>query len=133
MISLKFLFVDFQSTSKIVKHTSEDYINLFFSSPQRNIHGGARPSIAALAGSIDKNAAQYTFVADISSDPLLATNLTDMMTKTLKKFYVMNNQAKPSAIIMYRSGVSDAEKGKVSAYELDKIEKACTGLEDSFR
>ena len=104
-----------------------------FSSPQRNIHGGARPSIAALAGSIDKNAAQYTFVADISTDTIVATNLKDMMTKTLKKFYVMNNQAKPSAIIMYRSGVSDAEKEKVSAYELDMIQKACTGIEKEFR
>ena len=45
----------------------------------------------------------------------------------------MNNQAKPSAIIMYRSGVSDAEKEKVSAYELDMVQKACTGLEPDFR
>ena len=109
------------------------YFIHIFPSPQRNVHGGARPSIAALAGSIDKNAVQYTFVADISTDTILATNLTDMMKKTLMKFYIMNNQAKPSAIIMYRSGVSDAEKEKVSAYELDMIQKACTGLETDFR
>ena len=72
-------------------------------------------------------------MADISTDTIVATNLTDMMTKTLKKFYVMNNQAKPSAIIMYRSGVSDAEKEKVSAHELDMIQKACTGINRDFK
>ena len=41
--------------------------------------------------------------------------------------------AKPSAIIIYRSGVSDAEKEKVSAYELEMIQKACTGLDEKFR
>ena len=104
-----------------------------FLSPQRNVHGGARPSIAALAGSIDKNAAQYTFVADISTDTIVATNLTDMMKKTLMKFHIMNNKAVPTAIIIYRSGVSDAEKEKVSAHELDMIQKACTGINRDFK
>ena len=96
------------------------------------MHGGVRPSIAALAGSIDKNAAQYTFVADITTDTIVATNLKDMMTKTLKKFYIMNDHTKPKAIIMFRSGVSDAEKEKVSAFELDLIQRACVGLEQGF-
>merc|ERR1719259_94384 len=106
---------------------------LSINNPQRNVHGGVRPSIAALAGSIDKNAAQYTFVADITTDTIVATNLKDMMTKTLKKFYIMNDHHKPSAIIMFRSGVSDAEKEKVSAFELDLIQKACVGLEPGFK
>ena len=136
MRSLKFLSVDFLSTSKITifqYYTKWFTLLIIFSSPQRNINTGSRPSIAALAGSIDKNAAQYTFVADISTDTIVATNLKDMMTKTLKKFYVMNNQAKPSAIIMFRSGVSDAEKEKVAGFELDLIEKACKGLEENYR
>ena len=107
------------------------YLSILFS-PQRNIHGGVRPSIAALAGSIDKNAAQYTFVADVTADPILASNLKDMMMKTLKKFYVMNDGAKPAAIVMYRSGVSDAEKEKVSGFELDLIQKACHSMDDNY-
>ena len=45
----------------------------------------------------------------------------------------MNDHHKPSAIIMFRSGVSDAEKEKVSAFELDLIQKACVGLEPGFK
>ena len=132
MISPKFSFVDSPSTSKIIIFYFQPVFNPFLS-PERNVHGGVRPSIAALAGSIDKNAAQYTFVADITTDTIVATELKDMMTKTLKKFYIMNDHTKPKAIIMFRSGVSDAEKEKVSAFELDLIERACVGLEPDFK
>ena len=124
--------MDSPSTSKIIIFYFQPVFNPFLS-PERNVHGGVRPSIAALAGSIDKNAAQYTFVADITTDTIVATELKDMMTKTLKKFYIMNDHTKPKAIIMFRSGVSDAEKEKVSAFELDLIERACVGLEPDFK
>ena len=133
IVNPKFLFVVSPSISKWERWVIPllSYLFILFS-PQRNIHGGVRPSIAALAGSIDKNAAQYTFVADVTADPIIASNLKEMMIKTLVKFYRMNNQAKPAAIVMYRSGVSDAEKEKVSGFELDLIQKACHELEGTY-
>lgn len=89
----------------------------------------ARPSIAAIVGSMDPVPSKYIATVSVQERRLeFIADTKDMVKKLLKKFYSKNKQ-KPQRIIMYRDGVGEGQFKLVLAHEMAAIRAACAELE----
>ena len=103
---------------------------------------GSRPAIGAMAYSLDQNGAQYGFQAAPSLDGVLITGLAEMTKQALKRYHSAMTEKKrlrpnidpqPKVIFVYRTGISDAEKGKISSMECNMIMQACASMPGDYK
>jgi len=89
----------------------------------------ARPSIAAIVGSMDPVPSKYIATVSVQERRLeFIADTKDMVKKLLKKFY-SKNKRKPERIVMYRDGVGEGQFKLVLAHEMAAIRAACQELE----
>ncbi|XP_062520614.1 protein argonaute-2-like [Corticium candelabrum] len=91
------------------------------------------PSIAAVVGSIDKEACKYACqVRAQKSRKEIITELQGMVTELLKE-YRTRTLLLPTRIIFYRDGVSEGQFSEVHVEELQAIQRACLSLHVSYQ
>ncbi|KAG8946727.1 hypothetical protein FRC04_011505 [Tulasnella sp. 424] len=92
----------------------------------------ARPSFAAVVGSVDSGASKY--VATIRPQPCrteMIESLADMMTHVIKKHMQYRKDVErqanlvPERILFYRGGLSEGQFKKCKDFEVPQIFKAC--------
>ena len=99
--------------------------------------GSNGPSIAALVGSMNREASKYQCEIQVQThrqEMIGSMNnkyLEDMTSKILKGFFKETAQ-KPRHIIYYRDGVSEGQFDEVLTTELYQIHEACKKLEDGY-
>ena len=96
---------------------------------------GAKPSIAAMVGSMDPMISQYNCEVRIQTGGQVVEVIEDtesMVYNLLKKFYNRSNQKKPQKLIYYRDGVSEGQFLDVMNRELSAMRRACMKLEDGY-
>lgn len=92
-----------------------------------------KPSIAALAASMDARASRYSSCIRVQSNRAeIVADLANMMKEVLKSFYQSCGQ-KPERILFYRDGCSEGQFKKVMEEEVAAIRAACTSLEPSYK
>ncbi|KAI9470927.1 MAG: Piwi domain-containing protein [Benjaminiella poitrasii] len=92
-----------------------------------------RPSIAAIAASMDARAVKYTSVISPQKNRTeIISNLANMIKDVLKTFYQACGQ-KPARILFYRDGVSEGQFKQVMDSEVAAIRAACASLDKSYK
>lgn len=93
----------------------------------------SRPSIAALAGSMDQYGAYHA--GSIRKQGHRVEQIEDLQGMTielLKQFY-RATKTKPAKIIFYRDGVSEGQFQMVLDYEISALRRACEQLEVGYK
>ena len=91
-----------------------------------------------MAFSVDGNASKYYMQASPSNDSIVISELGGMIKQALRTYnkyqkdmIAQHNRklpVKPHVLMVYRTGVSDAEKGRVSGVECKAIMDACAAM-----
>ncbi|KAL0140472.1 Piwi domain-containing protein [Mucor lusitanicus] len=89
-----------------------------------------RPSIAALAASMDARASRYS--SSIPNRTEIIADLPNMIKEVLKNFYQSCGQ-KPERILFYRDGVSEGQFKQVMDSEVAAIRAACASLDKNYK
>jgi hypothetical protein len=95
--------------------------------------GSMRPSIAAVAASMDRHAARHVAIARVQQSRVeIIADLRGMVKELLLSFY-RSSGMKPRRILFLRDGVSEGQFKLVMAAELKAIMNACSELEKGYR
>ena len=93
----------------------------------------AKPSIAALVGSMDAHPSRYSSAVRVQPHRTEhIEDLTNMSIELLKQFY-RSTGFKPERIVYYRDGVSEGQFQNVLNHELRSLREACIRLESDYR
>lgn len=124
-IKAKLGFVDKAMPSKI---NHFDFENVMVMGADVGHHGpnDAKPSVAAIVGSIDTCASRYVATISLQNEPRVEV-IDDMgsMVRRLLDVYWQNNKAAPKAILFYRDGVSEGQYSQVYDRELPCLHAEC--------
>ncbi|KAF9112449.1 Eukaryotic translation initiation factor 2C [Mortierella sp. AM989] len=91
-----------------------------------------RPSIAALVGSMDKQASRYAATVRIQTARTeTIADLADMTADLLRTFYQTCGE-KPQRILFYRDGVSEGQFSQVLKTEIAAVRAACHRLDANY-
>ncbi|KAG1092763.1 hypothetical protein G6F42_019121 [Rhizopus arrhizus] len=92
-----------------------------------------RPSIAALAASMDARASRYSSSIRVQANRTeIIADLPNMIKEVLKNFYQSCGQ-KPERILFYRDGVSEGQFKQVMDSEVAAIRAACASLDKNYK
>ncbi|KAI8647337.1 Piwi domain-containing protein [Parasitella parasitica] len=92
-----------------------------------------RPSIAALAASMDARASRYSSAIRVQANRTeIIADLANMIKEVLKNFYQSCGQ-KPQRILFYRDGVSEGQFKQVMDSEVAAIRAACASLDKDYK
>jgi len=98
----------------------------------------AKPSIAAIVGSVEPTATVYEVEirlqdAGYESNEEVIQDLKSTIKNLLVKFYTNNSGRKPGRLIMYRDGCSEGQFLAVLSNEVKAIRDACSQLEEGYQ
>jgi len=95
----------------------------------------SKPSIAAVVGSMDAKASQYSCEIRLQTtgqvEEMIAS-MEEVTKKLLLQFRNRNMGRKPEKIIFFRDGVSEGQFMGVLNQELAAIRRACVSLEENY-
>ncbi|KAK2165838.1 hypothetical protein LSH36_45g16093 [Paralvinella palmiformis] len=94
----------------------------------------AKPSIAAVVGSMDAHPSRYSATVRVQSHRQEIINDLSVMVKDLLVQFYRSTRFKPTRIIFYRDGVSEGQfQQVVLVHELRAIREACMNLEMGYQ
>jgi eukaryotic translation initiation factor 2C len=95
--------------------------------------GSMRPSIAAVAATMDRHAAKHMAVTRVQQSRVeMIADLRGMVKELLIAFY-QHSGLKPQRILFLRDGVSEGQFKLVMGAELQAIMAACADIEEDYR
>ncbi|XP_041360926.1 protein argonaute-2-like isoform X5 [Gigantopelta aegis] len=93
----------------------------------------AKPSIAAVVGSMDAHPSRYSATVRVQQHRQeIIHELSTMVRELLIQFY-KSTRFKPTRIIFYRDGVSEGQFQTVLSHELRAVREACMKLEVGYQ
>lgn len=92
----------------------------------------ARPSIAALVGSVNPTLTRYISVTRQQPARTEVIGAMQEMVESLLKTFYRITKRKPARILLYRDGVSEGERAKIRDQEVSAIKNACQSLESTY-
>ncbi|RGB43667.1 Piwi domain-containing protein [Rhizophagus diaphanus] len=100
--------------------------------PAPGAENTGRPSIAAVAASMDAKASRYAASIRVQTGRQeVISDLAEMVKELLKTFY-MTCGRKPERILFYRNGVSEGQFYIVLKNEIKAIKEACRSLDEKY-
>ncbi|TPX51160.1 hypothetical protein SeMB42_g01966 [Synchytrium endobioticum] len=91
-----------------------------------------KPSVIALAGSIDSKMGKYTAKLATVPPEQVPGKLSEMIADLVKYFYATVGRVKPVRLIYYRDGVSEGQFGECLQQETKAIRDACASIERGY-